>query len=402
MPGGNKGLLLALVTCPCCDGEMHGMANAVAPVLAIAIIKPKPKSKEDGDEEQVEPHKHWLLEFVIVLLSSPITMQPAMMFFIPLSFYFFWRNLYFNIFWALYATYIFFDKSPYQGAHPFGLTCKYNILWNYAAAYYPIKISKTVDLDVTKKYIFGGYPHGVIGIGVGGTFGCDGSYLSHVLPGVNVRLAVLKACLRLPFCRELYLASGCVDASKESINYCLEKKISVAIVLGGAKEALWTRHHEGPMKVVADRKGFVKLAILNNADLVPVISFGEMEVFTEYFFARWPTITKVQRWLMSHLTFSMPLFVGRFSWFPMMPNRQEVNVAIGKPVSYSFDKDKDLDSQINDFHNLFLRGVKQLYDENKDRFGYGDRELILVTDSNRGWTVEDLNSLGQKSKPSKA
>jgi 2-acylglycerol O-acyltransferase 2 len=70
---------------------------------------------------------------------------------------------------------------------------------------------------------------------------------------------------------------GIADASRESCNNCLSRGPGSAIllVLGGAKESL-DAHAHADYELTLHRKGFVKVALENHADLVPVFSFGEV------------------------------------------------------------------------------------------------------------------------------
>ena len=77
---------------------------------------------------------------------------------------------------------------------------------------------------------------------------------------------------------------GIMDASRESCNNCLQRGPGSAIllVLGGAKESL-DAHAHTDYELTLHRCGFVKVALENQADLVPVFSFGEVSFFVLFF-----------------------------------------------------------------------------------------------------------------------
>jgi 2-acylglycerol O-acyltransferase 2 len=64
---------------------------------------------------------------------------------------------------------------------------------------------------------------------------------------------------------------GISDASRESCNNCLRRGpgSSILLVLGGAKESLDAHPHRD-YELTLHRKGFVKVALENQADLVPI------------------------------------------------------------------------------------------------------------------------------------
>ena len=72
---------------------------------------------------------------------------------------------------------------------------------------------------------------------------------------------------------------GVGSVSKQSCANVLSKGpgVAIAIVIGGATEALSA--HPGTADLTLKRRfGFVKMAIKEGADLVPVFSFGENDV----------------------------------------------------------------------------------------------------------------------------
>ena len=51
-------------------------------------------------------------------------------------------------------------------------------------------------------------------------------------------------------------------------------------MVGGAEEALEAKKDDFSL-IIKNRKGFVKIAIQNGADLVPIYAFGENELFDQ-------------------------------------------------------------------------------------------------------------------------
>lgn len=85
----------------------------------------------------------------------------------------------------------------------------------------------------------------------------------------------------IPFYREIILASGSVSSSQRSIDYILGKPEGgnvVGIAPGGAAEAQYSNPGGNYELVLKRRKGFVRLALKHGSPIVPVFSFGEIDL----------------------------------------------------------------------------------------------------------------------------
>lgn len=138
-------------------------------------------------------------------------------------------------------------------------------------------------------------------------------------------------------------AGGCA-ATKQGMQWLLTnegKGQALVLVVGGALESLDAV--PGKMDLtLQDRKGFVKLALKYGADLVPVINFGENDVYSME--DRWVeshvlrklismirseenAIKQFQKKFLKAAGFAPPLFYGRgvFQYtFGLMPYRKPI------------------------------------------------------------------------------
>lgn len=86
----------------------------------------------------------------------------------------------------------------------------------------------------------------------------------------------------IPFYREILMWLGICSVSKTSCRNILAKGpgYAITIVVGGAAESLAA--HPGTQDLTLKKRfGFVKVAIREGAQLVPVFSFGENDVSRE-------------------------------------------------------------------------------------------------------------------------
>ncbi|KAK6455848.1 putative diacylglycerol o-acyltransferase [Scheffersomyces xylosifermentans] len=184
--------------------------------------------------------------------------------------------------------------------------------------------------------------------------------------------------------------------------------------------------------VLHKRKGFVKLAIeLGNISLVPTFAFGEADIYKL-------TIPKpgsmgyaFQQWMKRNFQFTIPFFSARGVFiydFGFLPYRNPINVCVGRPVhipqglvaeyklkhpdfedavptTTSNSGDKKVSRKgsftnlfklnqpkprrsnvktkippelLDHYHKLYVDELKRVYEENKEKYGYGDVELTII------------------------
>ncbi|PIO63776.1 diacylglycerol acyltransferase [Teladorsagia circumcincta] len=153
--------------------------------------------------------------------------------------------------------------------------------------------------------------------------------------------------------RELLLLLGCIDASKESIEYVLDSRETgraVVIVVGGAEEAL-DAHPGYHTLVLKSRKGFVREALKTGAYLVPVYSFGENEVFEQ-------------------LTFGY------------LPFRKPIDTVVGAPIPVK-KTENPTQEQIDELHEIYIEKLNSLFEEHKQRYGVPAETKLIALEPRR-------------------
>ena len=216
-------------------------------------------------------------------------------------------------------------------------------IWKFFADYFPATLHKTHDLPPTRKYIFGYHPHGIISHGAFAAFGTEALGFSRKFPGITNSLLTLDSNFRIPLYRDYILALGLQSVSKESITALLTTGgrdrdgmgRAVTIVVGGARESLEAQ--PGTMRLVlAQRKGFVKMAMRTGADLVPVLAFGENDLYDQLSAQHHPLLHRLQMWVLRTLKFTLPFLHGRgiFNYdVGLMPYRRPLNIVVGRPIA---------------------------------------------------------------------
>ena len=129
------------------------------------------------------------------------------------------------------------------------------------------------------------------------SFATEGTGFSELFPGIKPHLLTLgefsagskchasrhrlipESNFKIPFYRDVLMALGVASVSKQACKNILSQGpgSAITIVVGGATESLSA--HPGTADLTLKKRfGFVKIAIREGADLVPVFSFGENDV----------------------------------------------------------------------------------------------------------------------------
>ncbi|KAG5982405.1 hypothetical protein E4U55_001944 [Claviceps digitariae] len=264
-------------------------------------------------------------------------------------------------------------------------------LWRLFAGYFPARLHKTFDLPPNRKYILGYHPHGIISHGAWCAFATNALGFAHKFPGITNSLLTLDSNFRLPFYRDWILAMGIRSVSKESIRNILSQGgpdndgqgRAVTIVIGGARESLEAQ--PGTLRLILKgRKGFVKMALRAGADLVPVIGFGENDLYDQLSPQTHPLVHKAQMILLKVFKFTIPALHGRGLLnydVGLMPYRRPVNIVVGRPIEvHETFGDQPPQEVIDRYHELYVDEVERLYEAYKDSFSNGKTpELEIIS-----------------------
>lgn len=150
--------------------------------------------------------------------------------------------------------------------------------------------------------------------------------------GHKIHIAVHSIFFKLPIVKELMESFGAIEATEEEIRRVLQKGESVALLTGGVEEL--NKTESGKMKIVLKkRKGFLRIARDLEIPIVPVLTFGENELFPPI---RGFWTEKVQGYLKRWFGISLPIPTWQSieNWFLLMkgPLDQKVVTWVGPPI----------------------------------------------------------------------
>jgi 2-acylglycerol O-acyltransferase 2 len=215
----------------------------------------------------------------------------------------------------------------------------------YFKDYFPA--SMTPIPNIHGPCIYGVHPHGVISMVSWTT----------LLPNTDIRIATLTSNFYIPVFRELLLSFGFVSVSKKSILHCLKQHKSVAIVVGGAEEALCITKG----LILDKRKGFIEIALRTGTPLVPVYNFGETELYNTY-----ENNHVFQKVLKRVLGCTLPIV------FNIFPKRVPIKTVFGEAIMVQ-KMDNPSKEDVNRVHGQYKEALMELYKKN----GQGELKIIL-------------------------
>lgn len=255
-------------------------------------------------------------------------------------------------------------RTPYTGGRVWQAARRL-ALWRWAADYFPTALHVTRPLDPAKRYVFACHPHGVLSLSVIFSMLLAPRRPNEALGGVDYRVATVTFNSFMPLWREVLLWVGFVNADRASLERCLDDGLSVVTVVGGAVESL----SAGPGRAditLGDRKGFVRLALRAGADLVPVYSFGENELFSQLPNPEGSPLRRAQEWILRTCGFTTPLFYGRGVFlysFGLLPRRVPLHTVVGAPLAVPHVTGEPSPALVDEVHAKYVAALRALYDE---------------------------------------
>ncbi len=132
------------------------------------------------------------------------------------------------------------------------------------------------NLDQGKNYIFATQPHGVLSL----CAMCSSIYSDPKYRKINT--AVASSLFSFPILKNVVGIFTLVDASAASLRKVLKRpgiEGTVVIYIGGIAELFKSSRDEERLHL-SSRKGFIKLALREGVDIVPVYLFGNTSILS--------------------------------------------------------------------------------------------------------------------------
>lgn len=292
-------------------------------------------------------------------------------------------------FLIVYVISLYFYNGQNSGRLPFrSRSLRSSRVWSLFVSYFPIRLHRTETLATDRKYIFGYHPHGVIAHGAFAAFCTDALGFSRLFPGIDNTLLTLEYNFRIPFYREYALALGLAGVSSKSCRNLLSKGgtrgdgtgRAITIVVGGARESLMASPKTCRL-VLKDRKGFVKLALRTGADLVPVLAFGENDLYTLVSSEDRPWVQKIQALMKNVTGWTLPLIYGqglRSQDRGLLPYHTPIDVVVGRPIVVEKAVEEPDSEAIDTLQNLYIQELQRMWKESEGKYPAMENVNLLI------------------------
>ncbi|CEN60801.1 hypothetical protein ASPCAL03234 [Aspergillus calidoustus] len=262
-------------------------------------------------------------------------------------------------------------------------------LWRFVASYFPLTLYRTTPLPTNQKYIFGYHPHGILSHGAFAAFATESLGFSTLFPGIENSLLTLDSNFKIPIYRDYLLLLGMNSVSRASCENILSTGgadnygtgRAITIVIGGAKESL--EAVPGSMRLVLrNRKGFAKLAIRTGASLVPVLAFGENDLYTMTADLDPKTFAgRAQQTFKRVFGLTVPFLYSKGPYtldFGVTPHRRPVNIVVGRPIAVRKMGDLIDGAYLDEVHGRYIEELERIWHEWKGVFAPRNIEDIEI------------------------
>ena len=226
---------------------------------------------------------------------------------------------------------------------------------------------ETLDANLTKgkNYIFACQPHGVISFcGM-----CSSVYRDP--KHRRVQTAVASALLKFPILKNVMGIFSLTDASGSNLKKILKRpgtEGSVVIYTGGIAE-LFKSCRTQERLFISQRKGFIKLALREGVDIVPIYLFGNTSCLS---IMKHGPLAKISR----RLKLSFTMFWGK--WGLPIPRDDKLLYVAGKAIDIPKIAEPTQED-IDKYHQKYVDEVVRIFNQYKGQAGelYVGKSLFI-------------------------
>jgi len=175
----------------------------------------------------------------------------------------------------------------------------------------------------------------------------------------------------MPIVKNIIKLLNAIPSDYRSIKETVEKE-SVSITIGGLDEMSRTADKHIQL-VIKKRSGIFKIALETGTPLVPVLTYGETEIFPE---TENPLLLQFNGFIYTNFTmkFPFPTMTSVSNWLKLRSvPLKEIKSYTGRPIIVKKIQEPT-PSQINRLRNTYIKRVKELFKETNP----GDYTLEII------------------------
>jgi hypothetical protein len=216
-----------------------------------------------------------------------------------------------------------------------------------------------------KKFIFAAQPHGVIPFV---SFCC---WVKSPPELRKIKNAVASSLVNAPLVKHIIGVFGITDSTSQNVRNILRHGKgadgSLILYVGGIAEMFRCSTEEERL-YLKKRKGFIKVALREGVDVVPIYLFGNTSVFTV-------VKSKLLTYISRKTKVSFIFFWGK--WMLPIPRDEQLICVRGKPLGIPHIPEPT-DEDIDHWHAIYCEEVIRIFDSYKTRLpAYAHKNLII-------------------------
>lgn len=180
-------------------------------------------------------------------------------------------------------------------------------------------------------------------------------------PSVQSKVVSHSIYHTLPLVSDLMRYANTLPADFDVMKQALESGSRLSVMVGGVREMLDTDRKTIRL-VLGKRKGVFRLALQTGTPLVPVLTYGESELFPAW---NHPTLTTVNRFLYETFRIAIPItswtalssWVNLY-WTPLAP----IPTYVGDPIVVEKNP-SPTESDLSAIRDTYIQRLKTLFEE---------------------------------------
>ena len=206
-------------------------------------------------------------------------------------------------------------------------------------------LKESFEDERTQKGIYVCHPHGFLALA---------PFIHFSLGEERVSVVTTPIMFKMPFFGWFLKQLGLIGSDRETIE-AVDGRF--AVLLGGAREAEATQ--AGKMRLCVDRKGIFEIAVKQKRCLIPVISYGENEIFSV---PNMGLIGRFQDWLRTkfHFTIMFPKPGDIWDW---ITGKHTIKTYVGLAVEPEATWEKTREKYVEALVQLYKRTKPAEYED---------------------------------------
>ena len=220
-----------------------------------------------------------------------------------------------------------------------------------------------------RNHIFLFHPHGAFSIANALHIGTDFTNW----PIRKIKGTILSWFLWLPFAKEIIEKMNFVPSNYDDMKNVLEAGESLTLCLGGVREILETEPC-GMRLSIKKRRGIFRIALQQGTPIVPVISYGENEVFE---LIDTPLLSWIQSKLIHYgICAPIPTLESCRKWYGILnaPLKEPIRTIIGTAIEV--EAHEPTEQEIDDLREKYFIALRDLYERTRPESYTKDLEII--------------------------